>query len=64
MLAFRFEDFDLQSNFEKYFSLELENWSWNYQTNNYESREFIQLEKCTKEHFGEDNYLNFQRLDM
>jgi hypothetical protein len=47
MVAFRFEDKNLNDNVFNFFDFEFENWTWNYYLNDYDSRNFYKVEKCT-----------------
>ena len=51
MLAFKIENIILRKNFEKYFQIQMNNWSYDYQKDLQIDNIYLNFEKCTKAHF-------------
>ena len=51
MLAFKFENPDLNKDYQKYFRIRIRHWSFDDYVDEYEKATITFTEQCTKEHF-------------
>ena len=54
MVAFKTETPKLDEEFENYFDMRLENWTWDYNKSYWSNLHYIKMVKCTREHFKPD----------
>ena len=54
MVAFKTETPELDDEFENYFEMRLENWTWDYKLSKWANLYYIKMVKCTPEHFKPD----------
>ena len=57
MIAFGFENDELNENFHKYFSVRTWNWKYDYSKINLTTVSRTNGTRCTSEHFSNNNYI-------